>query len=116
MRAADVAWTVGETVPSGWTLESLKCTSPTSGRQVLIDGSTFVANLAEGDRIICTYTNELGPPPTHDHHRAHHDHRVDHHDGVDDDHHRTDHHDGVDDHHHRTHHDHRPSRRPRRRR
>ena len=40
MRAADVAWTVGETVPNGWTLESLACTEPASGRDVTVDGST----------------------------------------------------------------------------
>ena len=64
VRAADVAWTVGEKVPDGWKLESLECSAPASGRQVLVEGSTFVANLAEGDQIVCTYTNDLGPPPT----------------------------------------------------
>jgi len=64
VRAADVAWTVSETVPDGWILESLTCTTPSSGRQVLIDGSQFVANLAAGDAIVCTYTNGPTPPPT----------------------------------------------------
>jgi hypothetical protein len=64
VRAADVAWTVGENVPAGWTLQSLECTEPASGRDVIIDGSTFVANLAEGDQITCTYTNDLAPEPT----------------------------------------------------
>jgi hypothetical protein len=64
IRAADVDWTVGETVPAGWTLESLVCTPPASGRKVTITGTTFVANLAKGDRTVCTFTNDLGPPPT----------------------------------------------------
>jgi hypothetical protein len=64
VRAADVAWTVGENVPANWTLESLECTEPASGRDVTVDGSTFVANLAEGDQITCTFTNDLAPEPT----------------------------------------------------
>jgi hypothetical protein len=64
VRAADVAWTVGETVPTGWTLESLECTAPQSGREVTVEGSQFVANLAEGDSIVCTFTNDLPPTPT----------------------------------------------------
>ena len=64
VRAADVAWTVGENVPASWTLESLECTEPASGRDVTVDGSTFVANLAEGDQITCTFTNDLAPEPT----------------------------------------------------
>ncbi len=64
IRAADVAWTVGETVPQGWTLESLSCTEPVSGREVVIEGSGFVADLAPGDSIICTYTNDKGSPTT----------------------------------------------------
>jgi hypothetical protein len=51
-------------VPEGWTLESLACTPPASGRTVTVQGSTFVANLAEGDQVTCTFTNDLGPPPT----------------------------------------------------
>ncbi|MEZ5239962.1 MAG: hypothetical protein R2716_13775 [Microthrixaceae bacterium] len=64
VRAADVAWTVAETVPEGWTLESLECTEPASGRQVVVDGAAFTANLAEGDAITCTYTNDKGSEPT----------------------------------------------------
>ena len=65
VRAADIAWTVGETVPEGWTLEKLGCTEPASKREVVIKGATFVANLAEGDSIVCTFTNDLPPePPT----------------------------------------------------
>ena len=64
VRAADVSWTVGETVPTGWTLDSLECTEPRSGRDVTVSGSQFVANLAEGDSIVCTFTNDLSPTPT----------------------------------------------------
>ena len=64
VRAADVDWTVGETVPEGWTLESLECTTPASGRKVAVDGTEFTANLAEGDEVVCTYTNDKDPEPT----------------------------------------------------
>lgn len=64
VRAADVAWTVSESVPAGWTLASLECTAPTSGRQVVIDGTQFTANLAAGDSVVCTYTNDKAPYST----------------------------------------------------
>lgn len=64
VRAADVNWTINEVVPDGWTLESLSCTTPTSGRTPTVSGASLTANLAPGDSTTCTFTNDKTPPPS----------------------------------------------------
>ncbi len=61
--AADDPWTFREDVPAGWALESLTCTSATTGSQVTIDGPGAAVRLAAGDTVTCTYVDRLVPPP-----------------------------------------------------
>ncbi len=70
IRAADVAWTVGETVPEGWTLQSLECTPPESGRQVVIDGLDLHGEPGGGRRDRLHLHQRRCAAADHDHHHA----------------------------------------------
>ncbi len=54
------SYEVTETVPTGWTLESIVCTGDTDGGSDTA-GSTVFIDLDPGEDIICTFTND-GPP------------------------------------------------------
>ena len=64
IREADVDWVIEEIVPEGWTLTSVTCTRPESGRMPAVNGASVVANLAAGDAVTCTFTNDDIPSPS----------------------------------------------------
>ena len=66
-RAATTAanpWTAQETVPSGWTLADLQCTSA-RGSPVTIDKAAAKVSIAllADDLVTCTFTDQLTPAP-----------------------------------------------------
>ena len=56
-------WTVRELVPPGWNLENLACESPGASTEVVTQATaSAVINLAAGDTVTCTYTDEFRVP------------------------------------------------------
>ncbi len=51
-------------LPSGWTLESLNCTSTGSGTSVSAGAPTASITMAPGGTVDCTYTNHTNASPT----------------------------------------------------
>ncbi len=51
--------TITEAVPGGWQLDSAACTGGSDTGS--LDGTTLSVNLAEGDTLVCTFTNSLEP-------------------------------------------------------
>jgi hypothetical protein len=56
------SYTVTETVPVGWNLSTLTCTDPTSNSTGNVGTLTATINLAAGESVSCTFTDNL--PPT----------------------------------------------------
>jgi uncharacterized repeat protein (TIGR01451 family) len=54
------SYSIAETVPSGWSLDSIECIG---GATATRTGSTITIPLAAGDAAVCTFTNRLLPPP-----------------------------------------------------
>jgi uncharacterized repeat protein (TIGR01451 family) len=59
----DAPWTVRELVPGGWALTDLRCTAAgASTAAVDLPAGRADIRLVAGDRIVCTYVNEVRPP------------------------------------------------------
>jgi len=52
------------TVPAGWTLKSLNCTTSGSGTSTSTSGSTVSITMGAGGIVDCTYTNHINLSPT----------------------------------------------------
>src|SRR5262249_20043732 len=52
------------TVPSGWTLKSLVCTSSGAGTSTPINGATVSITLAVGGEVGCIYSNHINLSPS----------------------------------------------------
>ena len=72
---SNAPWTAAETIPDGFQLVGLSCTSQSGGSTVSYSGSDpnstvpggndqVNISLAAGDVVTCTFTNGLAPPPT----------------------------------------------------
>ena len=60
---SDDPWTVRELVPAGWSLADLSCASPGSSTAAIdLAAGRADITLAAGDRVVCTYVNEVEPP------------------------------------------------------
>lgn len=61
---ADQPWSFTETVPAGWQLTDITCTSATLGSTFTTNTATGATSvtLAAGDTVTCTYTDKLVPP------------------------------------------------------
>lgn len=58
----DDPWTVREIVPAGWRLADLSCTARGASTAAIdLPGGVADISLAAGDRIVCTYVNEVAP-------------------------------------------------------
>jgi len=56
-------WNVREIVPAGWELTGISCTSDGSTVTTDLAAGAVSIVLAAGDRVTCTYTDRLRPPP-----------------------------------------------------
>ncbi len=58
----DDPWTVRERVPAGWQLADLSCTAQGASTAAIdLPAGRADISLAAGDRIVCTYVNEVAP-------------------------------------------------------
>jgi uncharacterized repeat protein (TIGR01451 family) len=59
----DDPWTVRELVPAGWELTDLSCAAQGASTAAIdLPAGRADIRLAAGDRIVCTYVNEVDPP------------------------------------------------------
>jgi uncharacterized repeat protein (TIGR01451 family) len=63
-KPGDQPWSFAETVPPGWHLTNITCTSQTGGSTTTSDLTTAdtTVTLAAGDTVTCTYTDSQTPP------------------------------------------------------
>lgn len=61
--AGGTPWTVNEVVPDGFVFVDVTCTSTNASSTFDITGTSVDITLGAGDRVNCTFTNDLEPPP-----------------------------------------------------